>query len=203
MKESTTSRLGARAAQLRRAVLGVIFALILMIPKMNRLRRHRRWWNFGRWIAGAAGAAMLAFGARGQAVKPLVVGALIILLALILSPARTELSVDARARELGALIVVDGGHYINTARSRSRARLFIGPDRLSVLDAALKVLVEIPLQQIRTALVESAGGDWIFRVDSEQRTAEFVYQGTFAEHLARVAESTVRSQLRRELPVLR
>ena len=35
------------------------------------------------------------------------------------------------------------------------------------------------------------------------RTARFRYDGFFAEHLARVAETTVRNVLRRELPVLR
>jgi hypothetical protein len=35
------------------------------------------------------------------------------------------------------------------------------------------------------------------------RAARFRYDGVFAEHLARVAESTMRSVMRRELPVLR
>jgi len=37
----------------------------------------------------------------------------------------------------------------------------------------------------------------------DMRTARFRYDGFFAEHLARVAETTVRNVLRRELPVLR
>jgi hypothetical protein len=40
-------------------------------------------------------------------------------------------------------------------------------------------------------------------VDCEEHTAEFIYEGTFAEHLARVAETTLRSRLYRELPILR
>ena len=35
------------------------------------------------------------------------------------------------------------------------------------------------------------------------RTAHFRYDGVFAEHLARVAENTVRNLLRKELPILR
>jgi hypothetical protein len=35
------------------------------------------------------------------------------------------------------------------------------------------------------------------------RTARFRYDGVFAEHLARVAENTLRTVLRRDLPVLR
>jgi hypothetical protein len=40
-------------------------------------------------------------------------------------------------------------------------------------------------------------------MDWERAKAEFIYEGGFAEHLARVADATVRSRLRRELPVLR
>jgi hypothetical protein len=51
----------------------------------------------------------------------------------------------AQARELGSLIAVDGGRYIDAAGNWHRAKLFIGPDRLWVLDPALQVLLEIPL----------------------------------------------------------
>jgi hypothetical protein len=37
----------------------------------------------------------------------------------------------------------------------------------------------------------------------EMRTARFRFDGVFAEHLARVAETTIRNLLRRELPVLK
>lgn len=194
-------------ARLRRGALWVIFALVLMIPKVNRLRRQKRAWNIVRILMAFAGAGILTFGAaRGHALM-LVAGAIMLLLALLLTPERPEFSsassIDARARELGALITVDGGRYIDGAGSRPRAKLFIGTDRLWALDAALQVLVEIPLQQIRAVFVEPAGADWSFRLDCEQTTAEFIYQGSFAEHLARVADATVRSRLYRELPILR
>jgi hypothetical protein len=51
--------------------------------------------------------------------------------------------------------------------------------------------------------VEPSGADWNFRVHCDQTKAEFMYEGSFAEHLAGVAEATVRSRLNRELPVLR
>ena len=198
----------AAGARLRRGALWVIFALVLTIPKVNRLRRQRRAWNFVRILTGLAGAAMLAFGAaRGHAPTPLVAGLLMLLFALFVTPERPKfssaVSIDARARELGALITVDGGRYIDAAGSRPRAKLFIGPDRLWALDAALQVLLEIPLQQIRTVVVEPSGAGWSFRVDCERTAAEFIYEGAFAEHLARVADATVRSRLYRELPVLR
>lgn len=200
--ESPMAGFRAAAVRLRRAVLWVIFGSILMIPKINRLRRHRRAWNLGRSFAGLAGMAMIAVGAVGQhKFATIALGALALLLALLLAPERPKLSVDARAKELGALIVVDGGVYNGAAQAPDRARLFIGSDRLWVLNSALAVLSEIPLQQLRELNLEPAGADWKLRLDCGHSAAEFLYQGNFAEHLARVADETLRSRLHRELPV--
>jgi len=202
--ESQMHGLRAGAVRLRRAVLWLIFGSILMIPKINRLRRHRRAWNFGRSFAGLAGVAMIAIGAAEQHnVAIVALGALALLLALLLAPERPKLSVDARARELGALVVVDGGVYKSDADAPHRAKLFIGADRLWVLNSALVVLSEIPLRQLRELNLEPAGADWKLRIDCGQSVAEFLYRGDFAEHLARVAEEILRSRLHRELPVLR
>jgi hypothetical protein len=208
MKRSTIARLRAGAARIRRGILWVIFALVLLIPKVNRLRRRRALWNFIRVIVAFAGLGALVFGAaRGHVLTLAPVGVLLLLIAFILNPERHEFSpgfsIDARARELGALIAVDGGDYIHASKNRQRAKLFVGPDRLWIADAALQILLEIPLQQVRTLSVEPAGTAWTFRIDSEQTTAEFIYEGSFAEHLARVAADTVRSRLHRQLPVLR
>jgi len=110
--------------------------------------------------------------------------------------------VDARARELGALIVMDGGAYLDSGVSCHHAKLFIGTDRLWVLDARLRVLSEIPLQQVRALSVEAAGADWKLHLDCGQTKPEFLYQGDFSEHLAGIAAATLRSRLFRELPVL-
>lgn len=200
--DSKSSPWRAAAARLRRGALWVIFALVLMIPKVIRLRRQRREWNLVRILMAFAGAAMLAFGVAREHTLTLLLAGALLLLALVVTPERPAFSIDARARELGALITVDGGRYI-AAGSRSRARLFIGAERLWALDTTLQVLLEIPLRQIRTMFVEPAGTGWSLRVECEQTTAEFIYEGIFAEHLARVADVTVRSRLYRELPVLR
>jgi len=202
--ESSTNGFRAEAVGLRRAVLWLIFGSILMIPKINRLRRHRRAWNFGRFLAGLAGVAMIAIGADGQhKLAMIALGVLALLLALLLAPERPKRSVDARARELGALVVIDGGVYSSDAPAPYRAMLFIGSDRLWVLNSALAVLSEIPLLQLRELILEPAGSDWKLRLDCGQSAAEFLYQGNFAEHMARVADETLRSRLHRELPVLR
>jgi hypothetical protein len=204
MKESSSSVLGAGAARLRRGALWLVFALVLLIPKVNRLRRRRTAWNIIRVLVALAGAAMLVIGAvHGYAVMPLIAGAILLLFALLVRAARSEVSVDARASELGALIAVDGGRYVDAAGRRHHAKLFVGPDQLWVLDTALHVLEEIPLSQVRMLVVEPSGENWRFRVHCEKSTAEFIYEGNFAQHLAGVADATIRSRLNRELPVLR
>ena len=204
MTDSSNSILRAGAARLRRGGLWLIFALVLMIPKVNRLRRRRKTWNFIRILVVIAGRSMLVFGfVRGPAFALMAAGALILLFGLLVSAERSEISVDARAKELGALITVDGGHYIDAAGSWHRTKLFVGPDRLWALDSALHILLEIPLTQVRTLVVEPSGANWSFRLDGQQMKAEFIYEGSFAQHLAGVAEATVRSRLNRELPVMR
>jgi len=141
--------------------------------------------------------------ARGHGLALIFVGALMLLVGLLLNAERSEISIDARAKELGALITVDGGHYVDAAGNRHRSKLLVGPDRLWALDSALHVLLEIPLMQVRTLVVEPSGTGWSFRVDDEKTKVEFIYEGSFAQHLADVAEATVRSRLNRELPVLR
>jgi len=64
------------------------------------------------------------------------------------------------------------------------------------------LLLEIPLTQVRTLVVEPSGTNWSFRLDGQLMKAEFIYEGSFAQHLAGVAEATVRSRLNRELQVL-
>jgi len=193
----------ATAVRLRRAVLWMIFGSILMIPKVNRLRRHTRAWTLCRFVAGFAGAAMIVAGAAGKHELTIALGSVLLVLGLFLPAERLKLSVDARARELGALVVVDGGVYSAGGEPPHRAKLFIGSERLWVLNSGLAVLSEIPLQSLRDVILEPAGSDWKLRLDGGPSAAEFLYRGNFAEHLARVANETLRSRLHRELPVLR
>jgi hypothetical protein len=181
----------------------VIFAMVLLIPKLNRLRRRRGLWNLIRLVTSLAAMAVLAIGVdRGLGAAPVVVAAAMLLFALLAKPERQRISIDARRRELGALVVVDGGLYAEGAGNRRRVKLFIAADRVWVLDRDLQVLLELPCGRIRAQSVESSGDRWSFLLECGDEKREFVYEGVFAEHLARVAAAMVRSQMQRELPVL-
>ena len=203
MGNSHNSILRAGAARLHRGALWLVFAMVLMIPKVNRLRRRRRAWNVVRILLMIAGSWIFVISLlHGHGFAPIAAGIVMLLFGLLVSAPGPEISTDARAKELGALITVDGGQYIDVHGNQRRAKLFVGPDRLWALDSALHVLLEIPLTQVRTIMVEPSGARWSFRLDCETTKAEFIYEGSFAEHLASVAEATVRSRLNRELPIL-
>lgn len=203
MNDSKNSPIRGAAEWLWRRTLWVLFALVLLIPKVNRLRRRRALWNTVRMFIAVAGVSVLIVQVtRGFHAGHVVVAGIVLLVALLAIPERKGISLDARRRELGALVVVDGGLYGNAAGKRGRVKLFVASDRLFVVDGELHVVNELPYEQIRAESVESSGNGWSFKLECQDRKREFIYEGTFAEHFARVAAATVRSRLHRQLPVL-
>jgi hypothetical protein len=84
----------------------------------------------------------------------------------------------------------------------SPVQLFVCADRIWALDSQQNPLLVIPNAQIISAIASESAGDWIVRVRWAEHTADFHYRGIFAEHLARVAESTLRSVIQPVLPVI-
>jgi hypothetical protein len=193
---------GPPASRLRRSVLWVLFAMVMAIPNMLALRRRAALWNFIRFVLVAGGAGVVALGWIHRSFAGIAAGALLLLCGLI-PPERKRRSTDQRARELGALIVVDGGYYQLSPSTMREARLFVAPDRVCVLDAKLEPLLEIPLASVTGVTVEAEGDSARLSVVSRDTSANFFYRGPFAAHFAGVAESTLRSQLHKELPILR
>jgi hypothetical protein len=81
-------------------------------------------------------------------------------------------------------------------------QLFVCAERIWALDAQLHPLLVIPTSQISSAIASELGDDWIVRIRWAEHTADFHYRGIFAEHLARVAESTLRGVIQQPLPIL-
>lgn len=192
------------STRLRNAAVGAAFAVVLIIPKVLHLRGNPRFWGAFRLLLGVAGAALV--------VLPLslwnnyllgVLGLAMFIAGILLPPARPDTRVEEKSRELGAFVVVNGGlHQMGNEPTHS-THLFVGQEHVWALDARLQPLVVIPVREMASAAAEGTGGFWVLRIRwDNDRTAEFTYRGIFAEHLARVAESTLRGVMRPALPVI-
>jgi hypothetical protein len=81
-------------------------------------------------------------------------------------------------------------------------QLFVGTETVWVLDRHFQPILEIPVREITAAGAEESRESWLLRMTWGSHTAEFSYRGIFGEHLARVAETTIRGVMRPALPVL-
>lgn len=207
----------------KQAAMSLLFTIVLVIPRVRRVRRKARAWITIRLAEMLVGACLVWRFSRGNAgVVQLVCGLALIASGLLVA-ARPEMRpVDALARDLNALVVLNGGTFISAipaAEGKGEpgrdARIFVNPERLLVLGGHDRSLAEIPLAAVRhlavrPVLVEprtaSEGKPWHLEItwqSSNLQTATFRFGGFFAEHLARVAETTLRNLLKNDLPVLR
>ena len=189
--------------RLRHFAIGVLFALVLLIPKILHARRNPRSWMLFRIFLGVAGAALviLPLGAWSS-YAPAIAGLVLFVSAILLPPTQPVISADDKARELGALVVVNGGRFKLGDAASFAAQLFVGAEHVSVRDSRLESFLQIPIGEITSAQAKESHGRWFLRVNWGNKTAAFAYDGVFAEHLARVAETTIQSVLRPALPVL-
>jgi hypothetical protein len=188
--------------RLRHLVIGTLFALVLLVPKILHARRNPRSWMLLRVFLAVAGAALVIVPLGAWSYAPAIIGLTMFISAILLPPAKPESNVDDKARALGALVVVNGGKFKLGEESSFPAQLFVGADHISVRDSRLQSFLEIPVSEITSARAEESHARWVLRVNWANKTAVFAYKGVFAEHLARVAETTIRSVLRPALPVL-
>jgi len=189
--------------KLRQLAVGTLFALVLIIPKILHVRRNPRSWMLFRIFLGVAGAALvvLPLGLRTSFV-PAIVGLAMFISAILLPPAKPNTNAGDKAHELGALVVVNGGRFQPGRAAAAAVQHFVSAESVWVLDRSFQPLLEIPVSEITAACAEQSEESWRLRVTWASHTAEFSYGGIFAEHLARVAESTIRGVMRPALPVL-
>jgi hypothetical protein len=193
----------ALAERLRNAAVGALFALVLLLPKLLRLRRNPSTWLLFRIALGISGAALVIFPLSLANSWITAIGGLVMFAAAVLIPSpKPDTSADRKARELGALVVVNGGAYQLGNTTAAAVRLFVGPEHVWALDAHLQPLIVIPTAEISHARVEETGRHWILWVRWAEHSAEFSYHGIFAEHLARIAEATLSSVMSQRLLVL-
>ena len=191
------------SSRLREIAVGAAFALVLLIPKVLRIRENPASWLAFRLILGFAGAALVVLPLgiwNNWLVAP--AGLCLFLASILLPPAKAHLGVDDKLQELGALVVVNGGDYLSDQGVPVAVRLFVAPEQISVLDSAFQQVLVIRSSEIATVAATPVENAWMLRIVWPGGAAEFLYQGFFAEHLARVAQTTVRSVVPAPLPVL-
>jgi hypothetical protein len=144
----------------------------------------------------------------------LILGLLLLAFGLLVRARPPVKSVDALARELDALIVLNGGTFCRSPDSVPvpGARIFVHPDRIIVFGARDQRLLELPLAKVQslaarpvTNRIDKGAELWEVEIRWTAEgpcTSAFQYDGAFAEHLARVAEATLRSQWIKDLPVI-
>ena len=190
-------------ARLRNAGMAFLFALVLVIPKIVHIRRDARAWTAFRILMAMAGA--------GLVILPLslwnnwtagVAGVILFLAAILLPAEKPDTTVSDTAARLGALVVVNGGEYQPENDTPKTTQLFVGAERIWALNENMQPLLSVATDQVISAMAAESGNDWVLRLRWADTCADFRYRGIFAEHLARVAESTLRGVIHPALPVL-
>ncbi len=206
MSESPTLKQPAApalSAALKKLAIAALFALVLLIPKLLRLRRDPRSWLAFRIALGITGAALVVLPlGLWNAWLLSIAGLAMFMAAALLPPARPDRSVDDKARELGALVVVSGGDYQPGNGALTTVQLFVGAERIWALDSSLRPLLVIPAAEIKKLHVCPVKNGTSLRLEWQDHSAEFLYRGFFAEHLAVVAEASIRNAARTSLPIL-
>jgi hypothetical protein len=187
----------------RTIFVGALFATILLVPRFLNLRRNEKTWTAFRIVMGMVGAALVILPLSLWNGLVMAVFGLALFIASILIPsAQPSTSRDDKARQLGALVVVNGGKYQPGNLPVAGVDLFVGNENVWALDDHLQPLLVIPTAEISSARAENKNGRWILKIRWSDHVAEFLYHGFFAEHLARVAESTINSTIPTTLPIL-
>jgi hypothetical protein len=191
------------SARFRNLLIGALFALVLLIPKLLGIRRNAQSWMAFRVFLGFAGAALVVLPlGLWNSWHAAIAGLGMFMAAILLPPAKPRNVSDDKARELGALVIVNGGKYQPGNAAPLPVQLFVGAERIWALDAHLQPQLVIPAAEITSANAVQYKDRWILQIRWLDNAAEFYYQGIFAEHLARVAESTLSSVMHSPLPIL-
>jgi hypothetical protein len=192
-------------ARLRNLVIGAVFAAVVLIPKLLRIRRNAQSWTVFRIFLGFAGAALVILPlSLWNSWLAAIAGLAMFLAAILLPPAEARTDPDEKARELGTLVIVNGGKYQPGNAAPAFVQLFVGAERIWALDSQFQPLLVIPAAEILSAnaIEARAKNHWVLQVRWSNNVAEFAYQGIFAEHFARVAESSLNTVMHSPLPIL-
>ena len=159
-------------SKLRKTLIGAGFAVILLIPKVLNLRRNEHSWVIFRTVMGFFGAALVVlpigfFSSYFLAV----VGLAIFIAAILLPPVKATSTIDDKALELGASIVVNGGLLQSNGDSSIPVQLFVGSDNLWALNSDFYpvLVISVPRTNLRARRRVSKWLDPARSLDRPQR----------------------------------
>ena len=194
---TTPTAIAAEQENLLQRVRGAFgagfFLLIQHSPKLLEVYRNEKVWALLRVAMGCLGAALVILPLTlWSGYFTALAGLGLFVLSILLPPAELESATDRKARELGVQTVVSGGEFYPGDAPATAAQLFISPSQTWALDKSLSPLVVITTAEISSLDVEPYQDRWLLRVQWNDRKAEFLYKGIFAERFARLAEESLR-----------
>jgi hypothetical protein len=212
--EMPRNEVGSSFARFRDSVADSLFFVSRTFPKVLTLRSSPSAWTGFRILLGIAGAALVVLPLslwNAWAFAP--VGLALFLLAVLLPPLRRDRGSAQAIEQLGAYMVLDGGNFCAGADSIKESsdddpcavNFYLTPTRVWALDSQLRPLAVIPANEISLATAFPSQSDWILRVRWQENSAEFIFDGLFAERRARLAEAGLRHliQQKEQSPVAR
>jgi len=173
-----------------------LFLAIHRFPRLLQLHRNEKSWTLLRIALACLGAAIVVLPLslwNGWITASF--GLLLFVLAILLPPAQLESATDRKARELGAQTVVSGGKYQARSAPPVEVRLFISSTMIWALDIRFDPLLQMPTQEISYLGVEEKEQRWQLQIGWGDHSAEFVFDGFFAERFAHLAEESIRAAL--------
>src|SRR5713101_3788691 len=153
------------AVRLRNFGLGILFALVLLLPKLLNLRRDRRSWLAFRILLAIAGASLVVLPiSLWNSWHAAIAGLAMFLTAILLPEAKPDTTLADTAARLGAIVVVNGGSYELEDAPPSMVRLFVCPERVWALDSHQHPLLVIPTAEISSAIASESASGWAFPI---------------------------------------
>jgi hypothetical protein len=199
--EIPPAEVASSLTRFRESVADSLFFVSRNFPKLLALRSTPRAWTLFRILLGAAGAALVVLPLslwNAWAFAP--VGLALFLLSVLLPPLRQDRGTADAIEKLGAYLVLDAGRFSNGTEQPLAVNFYLTLTRIWALDDQLRPVAVIPTNELSLATAFPSAGDWILRVRWQENSAEFIFDGLFAERRARIAEAGLRHLLQQAQP---
>jgi hypothetical protein len=181
-------------ARFRESIGDSLFQISRAFPKLLALRSTPGAWTAFRVLMGVVGAGLVVLPLslwNGWAFAP--VGLVLFLLAVLLPPVRRDRGTAKAIKQLGAYLMLDGGRAPSVAGDTAAGEsldvnFFLTPTRIWALDDELRPVTVIPVDEITLVTAFPEQDDWVLRVSWQSNSAEFRFDGLFAQRRAQLAE---------------